>query len=63
MSDNNVGATNGASKVVGIKVKTDGKGKVVLPDKGFEIEGIQPGEQTISIPLVPNKEREDGRGE
>lgn len=61
MSDNKKEATNGASKVVGIKVKTDSRGKIVLPERGIEIKGIQPGEPTISIALIKNKERDEIR--
>lgn len=52
---------NIASKLIGLTVQTDGRGKINIPEKGIEIETIKEGEPTISIPLVPNRERDMGR--
>ena len=63
MSDKK-GATSGAVIIAGMKFETDERNKVKTegkPEGKVEIKGIQPGEPTIPIPLVPNKEREEVR--
>lgn len=59
MSDKK-GATSGTVIIAGMEFETDERNKV-KPEGKVEIKGIQPGEPTISIPLVPNKEREEVR--
>lgn len=62
MSDKK-GATSGAVIIAGtacMEFETDERNKA-KPKEKVEIKGIQPGEPTISVPLVPEKEREEDK--